>query len=356
MAGAAACSGGRAAPAAAPSGAGNATVASVVDGDTFDVRLADGSDERVRIVGVNAPEHDECFADDATAALTARIGGQSVDLVRDHSDRDRYGRLLRYVEVGGVDVGERLVRQGFAIARVSEPDTDRAAQIAAAEVSAIVAGTGLWATDACGPAVDPSVRVGLSALRADADGDDSTNLNDEWVEITNDSTAPVDLTGWVVRDESASHRFAFPDGYSLPPAAAVRLHSGCGPGTLHDLFWCESGSAAWNNSGDTAFLLDPAGTSWITSPAKPAPGGGNAPTPTSGPGSAARQWWPTGRRRCRRAGRAGPRGWRRASRRAPGARGRPGLGAGRPHGRTVSWSVLDGRLVERLVIVARVFQ
>jgi hypothetical protein len=62
-----------------------------------------------------------------------------------------------------------------------------------------------------------------------------------------------------VRDESASHRFTFPDGFGLAGGATVRIHTGCGPDTATDLHWCISGSAVWNNDGDTAFLVDPAG-------------------------------------------------------------------------------------------------
>ncbi len=44
----------------------------------------------------------------------------------------------------------------------------------------------------------------------------------------------------------------------------MRIFSGCGADSETELFWCESGSAIWNNSGDTAFLLDPAGNTVAT--------------------------------------------------------------------------------------------
>jgi hypothetical protein len=37
------------------------------------------------------------------------------------------------------------------------------------------------------------------------------------------------------------------------------VFTGCGQDTGDELYWCNTGSAIWNNSGDTAFLLDPAG-------------------------------------------------------------------------------------------------
>jgi endonuclease YncB( thermonuclease family) len=37
-------------------------------------------------------------------------------------DRDRNGRLLRYVDIGGVDAGRILIEEGFAIARYDSRD------------------------------------------------------------------------------------------------------------------------------------------------------------------------------------------------------------------------------------------
>ena len=56
-------------------------VTHVTDGDTFDVRTAAGSSERVRIIGINAPESGECLADRAAAWLSDRIEGRDVVLV-----------------------------------------------------------------------------------------------------------------------------------------------------------------------------------------------------------------------------------------------------------------------------------
>ena len=39
----------------------------------------------------------------------------------------------------------------------------------------------------------------------------------------------------------------------------VTLFSGCGPDDETARYWCMSGSAVWNNSGDTVFLRDPSG-------------------------------------------------------------------------------------------------
>ncbi len=93
-------------------------VSSVVDGDTID--LANG--ETVRLVGIDTPEVGECGYDKARNRLVALVEGERVTLVRSDEDRDRYGRLLRYVDAGPVDAGLRLLQGGLAIARYDSRD------------------------------------------------------------------------------------------------------------------------------------------------------------------------------------------------------------------------------------------
>jgi endonuclease YncB( thermonuclease family) len=105
-----------------PTGEGETgRVVRVIDGDTIDVNL-NGQEIRVRYVGVNTPERDEACYSDATAANRNMVEGQTVTLVRDHSNTDRYGRLLRFVYVGSTFVNRELVAQGFAEAVLYEPD------------------------------------------------------------------------------------------------------------------------------------------------------------------------------------------------------------------------------------------
>lgn len=233
------------------------TVVEVVDGDTIVVEVA-GVEERVRLVGINAAERGECLAEGAEQGLRDLLADGDIELVADRSDRDRYGRLLRHVEVDGADVGAELVRAGLALARRYPPDTTRADEYDSLQREAAAAGVGQWAPDACGAAASDA-EVAISAIRFDADGDDSQNLNDEWVQITNQGDSVADLTGWVLKDTSATHRYSFPGGYVLAAGASVTVRTGCGTDTATDLHWCNEGSAVWNNSGDTAFLLDPSG-------------------------------------------------------------------------------------------------
>jgi micrococcal nuclease len=110
-------------PAAVASPAGQLyLVTKVVDGDTIKVDL-DGTIEMVRIVGINTPETVdprkpvECMGKEASDFAKTLLTGQLVHLETDptQGDRDRYGRLLRFVFLqDGTDVGKLLIEQGFA--------------------------------------------------------------------------------------------------------------------------------------------------------------------------------------------------------------------------------------------------
>ena len=149
---------------AIPLGAEPAELVRVVDGDTIEVRFEDGAVESVRLILVDTPESvspstpDECFGAEATAFTTAVLTDYEGDLYleRDVSDRDRFGRLLRYVRVGGAHVGETLVREGYARAVAYPPDTTYQAALDAAQREAQDAGRGLWSACQAPPTPSPS--------------------------------------------------------------------------------------------------------------------------------------------------------------------------------------------------------
>ncbi len=122
-------------------------VSRVIDGDTIEIE----GGAVVRYIGVDAPElHDvrpqgECFGREAKDANKALVEGQLVRLEKDVSDADRYGRLLRYVYVGGSMVNEKLVQTGVARAATVPPDVRYAERFVGAEQTAREQNLGLWA-------------------------------------------------------------------------------------------------------------------------------------------------------------------------------------------------------------------
>ena len=120
-------------------------VVNVVDGDTIDV-VINGTEYRVRYVGINTPERDEVCYSDATAANAALVQGQTVRLETDVSDTDRYGRLLRYIYVGDTFVNRQLVADGYAEAVLYNPDDREYTDFRRFEVNAARNGLGCHPT------------------------------------------------------------------------------------------------------------------------------------------------------------------------------------------------------------------
>jgi micrococcal nuclease len=127
-------------------GGERARVVAVVDGDTIDVLLG-GQTQRVRYILINTPEAGEPFGAAATAANRALVEDKTVTLVKDVSETDRFGRLLRYVYLpDGGFVNAELVRQGYAQLATFPPDVAQEATIRAAQQEAMAAGRGIWRT------------------------------------------------------------------------------------------------------------------------------------------------------------------------------------------------------------------
>ena len=122
----------------------------VVDGDTIVVALGGSRGTKVRLIGIDTPERDECFYRAATERMRALVDGRSVKLVRDASETDRYGRLLRYVYVGTRSINATMVSEGFATAATYPPDVAHALEFVALERRARLAGRGLWSKE-CSP-------------------------------------------------------------------------------------------------------------------------------------------------------------------------------------------------------------
>ena len=107
-------------------------VVRVIDGDTIEV----SGRRRVRYIGIDTPEiggTPEYYGPEATSFNRDLAGGRKVHLAKDESERDRFGRLLRFVYADGILVNAELVREGYARAVVYPPDTRYAACFAALE-------------------------------------------------------------------------------------------------------------------------------------------------------------------------------------------------------------------------------
>lgn len=147
-----------------PDGLVPASVVRVVDGDTIVVRLGDGWSTRVRLIGIDTPEvhpSDKLRRDaqrtgkDAAAiqALGAKaseftkkhLAGQHIQLERDATALDRYGRALAYVWLGDELYNLVIVREGYAGLLTIPPNVRYAEALAACHRTARESRRGLWA-------------------------------------------------------------------------------------------------------------------------------------------------------------------------------------------------------------------
>jgi endonuclease YncB( thermonuclease family) len=260
-----------------------ALVTRIVDGDTIEV-LMDGEIFRVRYIGINTPEFDQVCGPEASVANAILVAGQTVQMFKDVSETDRFGRLLRYVFVDDLFVNGELVRQGYAQAIRYPPDTALATVLESLEEEApaitcaplaAVTGTprptmppveplptsdgdelppaptisGLpAATPPVGP--QPTAAAGILAIVL-------VDKVAEYVVIRNESAEPVNLAGWVLRSERGMQ-----DCYlaGVIGAGEVWRIWAMAVDAPQGGYNCGFSGPIWsNNEPDPAVLIDPTG-------------------------------------------------------------------------------------------------
>ncbi len=121
-------------------------VTRVVDGDTIEIE----GGQKVRYIGINTPETVDprkpvqCFGAEAKKRNEELAQGKYVRLEKDVGDKDKYGRLVRYVYAGDVFVNLVLVKEGFASSYTYPPDVKYQNQFLEAERKAREQKHGLW--------------------------------------------------------------------------------------------------------------------------------------------------------------------------------------------------------------------
>ena len=166
-------------------------VTRVVDGDTIEVRMPDGELERVRLLLVDTPEvfgGVECYGREASEFVRGLLpAGAVIRLERDVTNRDSFGRLLRYLYLpDGAMLNERLVEGGYAEYNPYDGvNVLYADRIEAAQGRAQAAGAGLWracppgptATSAATPTTTATQSATPSATGTPAAGCDPNYVN-----------------------------------------------------------------------------------------------------------------------------------------------------------------------------------
>lgn len=164
-----------------------AKVIKIIDGDTI---LTDKG--KVRLAGINAPEKGEKYYNDSLNFLNSLIG-KEVYMIKNKENKDKYGRLLRYVYYKKNLINEELLRKGLAHLYYYKYDSNYK-RLKEAEEKAREEERGIWkkSEEKC------SKCIKLSEL----------NKNDpnEYVILENICDFSCDLNGWKIEDD-ANHIF-----------------------------------------------------------------------------------------------------------------------------------------------------
>lgn len=262
-------------PLASPGVAGTfarGKVTKVYDGDTVQVRLADGTGARVRLVGIDTPEKGRCGSDAATRALRRLVGGKSVVLRSDTGSIGIRSRPQRRVLVrsGGtlVDATTWMLERGLGVWMPRKGETTNSRVHHAAADRAAAAGIGWFNEDRCGagPAPEGSLHMTVQ-WNADATKAMSTaeRRNQEFIRIRNEGPAPVNLDRWTLRVGNDRSR-SIPDGGPIGPGETLTIHVGYGTNSTYRRYLGSSVPMLQNAAttgdkhlGSGSYLVDPDG-------------------------------------------------------------------------------------------------
>lgn len=90
----------------------NGRVVAIGDGDTITVLDAERQQHKIRLMGIDAPEHNQAFGERSRQNLAALTFGKDVSV--DWNKQDRYGRTVGKVMVNGVDANLEQIKDGMA--------------------------------------------------------------------------------------------------------------------------------------------------------------------------------------------------------------------------------------------------
>ncbi|MFH0860170.1 MAG: thermonuclease family protein [Candidatus Altiarchaeota archaeon] len=228
-----------------------AIVSKVIDGDS--IKLQNGIE--IRLLGINTPEQGQPYYQEVTNRLRELVEGKTVSLEGDIQDRDQYNRLLRYVFVNDLFVNLQLVKEGYANVLIIQPNTKYEADLKNAQNEVKTSKLNIWKPSSTGEGICDNRCIGISYFHWNAEGNDCSNLNDEYVTFINTCQYPCDLMSWTIKDD-ANHIYTFPS-FILENSRTVTIYTGFGTNTKKELYWSSSGKSCnsiWNNDEDTLYL------------------------------------------------------------------------------------------------------
>lgn len=213
-------------------------VTEIIDGDTIEIEAG----QKVRLLGINSPEENEFYYQNAKDRLEKLVEGKLVKLETSSEDKDRYGRLLRYIFVDDTFINLQLVKEGYATVYIVSPDEKYYLEFKKAEKEAKESKLGLWGTSGFSSCVNIT---------------EFHYTGEEYVNFQNNCGYAIKMDKWEIKDE-ATHIYIF-KAFVFNSNSSFALFTGFGDDTADKLYW-NSKTAIWNNAGDTLFLRDDKGS------------------------------------------------------------------------------------------------
>lgn len=233
-----------------------ANVTRVIDGDTIEVDIQ-GAKEKIRLLDINTPEKKQPYHDEAMNFLKSKVEGKQVLLERGKENKDKYGRMLRYVFYNDELINARILQEGLANF-YSYQETRYTSKLKNAEQSAREEKIGIWekSRNPCASCIS------LKEIENGENKDDCSAGN-EWIAFLNQCSQACALNGWTIKDD-ASHIYAFKE-IVLQENQELILYSGQGQNNQTTeqviLFFQNKDKCAsvWNDDTDSLFLRDDQG-------------------------------------------------------------------------------------------------
>ncbi len=225
-------------------------VSGIINGDTVQVMINE-EPTAVRLLGIRAPQGDECYAEEAGLALAGVAAGRSVAVVGDLTEED--GTPLRYLIIDDdvpLLVNVELVAIGAAAALHGH---ELAGDFLRVNDRAYASGRGMWGTFVCGhpeqgAADRPQLRI--DGVRLPGSGDDAA------VDVINASYTEIAVGSWTLRDAAASSIFTFPTGQRIAAGDVLTIPMGCDD--TGGQTWCTD-PEMFSGGGSTLLIQDERG-------------------------------------------------------------------------------------------------
>ena len=206
----------------------------VIDGDTVV-----SEEQKIRLLGINTPERDEQYYEQAKKFLEDKILNKSVKLVYGRNKKDRYGRTLAYVFLNGKNMNKELVEEGLANIYFPSGKDIYYKDFLDAWKKCITLNKNL-----CKKSQEICARcIKLKNL----------DYKNEEIYLKNTCNFECDLTNWTIKDEGRK-KFKF-GNFILNPNKEILIKTGKQNNVSGIIFWGKYDSV-WTDTGDTLFLRD----------------------------------------------------------------------------------------------------